>query len=59
MAVSAEIAALKRSMASLAEEIASDARARRPLSDVDRRMLKREIEGLMQSLDELRNKLSK
>jgi len=58
MAVTAEIAALKRSLASLADEIAADARAKRPLSDGDRRMLKREIEGLMQSLDELRNRLN-
>ena len=58
MAVIAEIAALKRSMATLVDGVTIDLKARRPMSDADRRMLKREIEALMQSLDELRTKLS-
>jgi len=58
MAVSAEIAAVKRSMTALISGVNTDLRAKLPMADTDRRMLKREIEALMQDLDELRIKLS-
>lgn len=55
MSVSSELARLKRDLDSLAEEIAvnSGPRAKAPLSTVDRRKLKAEMQGLIQRLDEL------
>lgn len=59
MAISSEIAVLKRSIASLKLGVATDLKARPPMPDADRRLLKREIEACMQSLDELRNSVAR
>jgi hypothetical protein len=60
MSVPAELTRLKRDLDSLAEEIAVNTgpRARAPLSASDRRMLKAEMQALIQRLDELAARLS-
>ncbi len=59
MALSSEIAVLKRSIAALRQGVAIDLKAKPPMGEADRRMLKREIEACMQSLDELRTSASR
>jgi len=58
MALSSEIALLKRSIAALRQGVATDLKAKPPMADTERRMLKREIEACMQSLDELRTSVN-
>ena len=59
MSVSSEVTRLKRDLASLDEEIAVNTgpRAKAPLSAGERRALKAEMQGLIQKLDELAEKL--
>jgi hypothetical protein len=59
MAISSEIAVLKRSIASLRQGVATDLKARPPMAEADRRMLKRELDACMQSLDELRTSVAR
>ncbi len=58
MAISSEIASLKRSIAALKQGMASDLKAKPPMPVTERRMIKREIEACMQTLDELRTSVS-
>ena len=58
MSSTAELASLQRAVKTLVEGVATDLKARPPLSEADRRLLKREIEGCIQALDELRTKVS-
>ena len=58
MASTSELASLKRAVKTLVDGVALDLKARPPLSEADRRLLKREIEACIQSLDELRTKVS-
>ncbi|MEO8757305.1 MAG: hypothetical protein ABI398_06095 [Devosia sp.] len=59
MSVSSELTRLKRDLASLDEEIAVNTgpRAKAPLSATEKRSLKAEMQGLIQRLDELAEKL--
>jgi len=50
---------LKRSIAALRQGVAIDLRAKPPMGEADRRMLKRELEACMQSLDELRTSVAR
>jgi hypothetical protein len=61
MSVSSELSRLKRDLASLDEEIAVNTgpRAKTPLSATERRSLKAEMQGLIQKLDELAEKLAR
>jgi len=59
MAISSEIAVLKRSIAALRQGVAIDLKAKPPMGEADRRMLKRELEACMQSLDELRTSVAR
>ena len=58
MAISSEIASLKRSIAALARGLATDLKAKPAMAVTERRMIKREIEACMQTLDELRTSVS-
>ena len=60
MSVSSELTRLKRDLASLDEEIAVNTgpRAKAPLSAAEKRSLKAEMQGLIQRLDELAEKLA-
>lgn len=58
MAISSEIAVLKRSITSLRQGVATDLKAKPPMTEADRRMLKRELDACMQSLDELRTSVA-
>jgi hypothetical protein len=60
MSAIAEVARVKRDVASLEEEIAvsTGARTRSPLSPADRRALRAELQGLIQKLDELHSRLA-
>lgn len=60
MSVPAELSRLKRDLDSLSDEIAVNTgpRARAPLSPAQRRMLKAEIQGVIQRLDELSQQLN-
>jgi hypothetical protein len=60
MSVSSELSRLKRDLASLDEEIAVNTgpRAKAPLSAAEKRSLKAEMQGLIQRLDELAEKLT-
>ncbi len=55
---SAEIASLHRAVKALADGVAADLKAKPPLNDAERRVLKREIEASMQALDELRTRIN-
>jgi hypothetical protein len=55
---SAEIASLHRAVRALADGVAADLKAKPPLNEAERRVLKREIETSMQALDELRTKIA-
>lgn len=59
MSVSSELSRLKRDLASLDEEIAVNTgpKAKAPLSAAEKRTLKAEMQGLIQKLDELAEKL--
>lgn len=61
MSVAAELARLKHDLNSLAEEIAvtMGPRGATPMSQANRRTLKAEIQGLIQRLDELSDRLSR
>ena len=61
MSVSSELSRLKRDLASLDEEIAVNTgpRAKAPLSSAEKRSLKAEMQGLIQRLDELAEKLTR
>jgi hypothetical protein len=61
MSVASELSRLKRDLASLDEEIAVNTgpRAKAPLSAAERRALKAEMQGLIQKLDELAEKLAR
>jgi hypothetical protein len=61
MSVSSELSRLKRDLASLDEEIAVNTgpRAKAPLSAAEKRSLKAEMQGLIQRLDELAEKLTR
>ncbi len=60
MSVASELTRLKRDIASLEEEIAvnTGARAKAPLSTGEKRALKAEMQGLIQRLDELAERLN-
>ena len=60
MSVASELARLRRDLDSLSDEIAvnSGAKAKTPLTSVEKRSLKAAIQGLIQRLDELAGKLS-
>jgi len=60
MSVSSELSRLKRDLTSLDEEIAVNTgpRAKAPLSAAEKRSLKAEMQGLIQRLDELAEKLA-
>jgi|EP01035_Chromulina_nebulosa_P002464 hypothetical protein len=59
MSVASEVSRLKRDLASLDEEIAVNTgpRAKAPLSATEKRALKAEMQGLIQKLDQLAEKL--
>ena len=61
MSVSSELSRLKRDLTSLDEEIAVNTgpRAKAPLSAAEKRSLKAEMQGLIQRLDELAEKLAR
>lgn len=61
MSLASELSRLKRDLTSLAEEIAvnTGARVQTPMSQADRRSLKAEIQGLIQRLDELSDRLGR
>ena len=61
MSVASELSRLKRDLASLDEEIAVNTgpRAKAPLSAAEKRSLKAEMQGLIQRLDELAEKLTR
>jgi hypothetical protein len=60
LSVASELTRLKRDIASLEEEIAVNTgpRSRSPLSTAEKRALKGEMQGLIQKLDELADRLS-
>ena len=58
MAVSSEIAKLKRAIDEFVDGVQVDLRSKGGLAQAQRAALRAEIEGCMQSLDELRSKLS-
>jgi hypothetical protein len=60
MSVSSELSRLRRDIASLAEEIAVNTgpKAKAPLSQAERRTLKGEMQRLIQTLDELGERLN-
>ena len=55
-----EMARLKRDLATLVEAIAADLRpgSKSPMSSVQKRTMRAEIEECMQTLDELRSRLA-
>jgi hypothetical protein len=60
MSVPAELSRLKRDLDSLSDEIAVNTgpRAKAPLSPAQRRAIRAEIQGVIQRLDELSQKLT-
>ena len=60
MSVASELTRLKRDLASLDEEVAVNTgpRAKTPLSASEKRALKAELQGLIQKLDELGDRLT-
>ena len=55
-----ELARLKRDIATLVEAVAADIRpgSKSPMSSLQRRSMRAELEDCMQQLDELRNRLA-